>query len=496
MYRPPLSILAATLGWLAVASCRSSPDNTPPSGVDQTADAEPHDDASPADADAALDVSPPDAAPDASPYDDAQADTSSQDGAGDGPVLPPPDCARLQTLQGDLAAATDDASRALLVDLFVAEVTASDGFPIRCGASVTFLFDKPQGFGAPFVAGDFNGWSTSAAPMTAVAGSWYRVDLDIAPGPNRYLYKFTDGQQWVPDPNARRFGYDQYGEYSLVSGGLTLGHLERLRGIAGSGLAPRDLTLYLPPGYEASSTPYPVLYAHDGQNLFDPSAPWGGWRLDSTIEALLAQNQIRPFLVVGIHNTAERMDEYTHVTDMLSGQTVGGKGEAYFSLITTRIMPLVASHYRVSTAPADTWTMGSSLGGLISLYFGMKHADVFGRVAGLSSTAGWGSIGAHNPTIIELLPTIAKPDAVFYLDSGGDDGGGQGCLDADHDGIEDDAAAASDNYCENLQLRDAFVASGFTPGVDVFHWWEPGAGHNEAAWAARVQRPLQVLASP
>jgi len=496
MYRSHLPILGAALGLLAVVSCGSSENGAAPPGVDQTSDAEPQDSASPADADTALDASPPDAAPDALPYNDAQADTSSQDGAGDGSVSPHPDCARLQELQGDLATATDDASRAEMVDLFVAEVAASDGFPIRCGASVTFLFDKPQGFGTPFVAGDFNGWSTSAAPMTVVAGAWYRADLDVDPGPNRYLYKFTDGQRWIADPNARRFGYDQYGEYSLVSGGLTLGHLERLRGIAGSGLAPRELTLYLPPGYEASSTHYPVLYAHDGQNLFDPSAPWGGWRLDSAIEALLAQNQIRPFIVVGIHNTAERMDEYTHVPDVLSGQTVGGKGEAYFSLIATRIMPLVASHYRVSPGPANTWTMGSSLGGLISLYFGMKHADVFGRVAGLSSTVGWGSIGAHNQTLIELLPTIAKPDAVFYLDSGGSDGGGQGCIDADHDGIEDDAEASSDNYCENLQLRDAFVASGFTLGVDVFHWWEPGAEHNEAAWAARVDRPLQVLASP
>jgi hypothetical protein len=123
----------------------------------------------------------------------------------------------------------------------------------------------------------------------------------------------------------------------------------------------------------------------------------------------------------------------------------------------------------------------------------MKHPDVFWRVAGLSSTAGWGSIEVHNETIIELLPKLGKPAVVFYLDSGGSDGGG--CVDADSDGIRDDNPNAGDNYCETVQMRDVMASAGYQFGVDLVHWHEPGAAHNEAAWAARVGRPLAVLAA-
>ena len=78
----------------------------------------------------------------------------------------------------------------------------------------------------------------------------------------------------------------------------------------------------------------------------------------------------------------------------------------------------------------------------------------------------------------------------IYLDSGGDGS----CYDGDGDGIEDDDPNASDNYCENLQLRDTLEAAGYTHDVDLWHWWEPGAPHNEAAWAERVWRPLELFA--
>jgi predicted alpha/beta superfamily hydrolase len=346
------------------------------------------------------------------------------------------------------------------------------------------------------VAGEFNGWDAAATPMTALAGDIYWAKLPIDTGPNRYLYKITDGASWMADPMARRFGYDTYGEYSLVSGGIDQGHLERHVGIAGYGLPSRPLTIYLPPGYETSSADFPVLYAHDGQNLFDPLAMSGGWHLDQTIEDLLQQGVVQPFIVVGIHNTSARMDEYTHVQDVLSGQTIGGKGDAYYDLVRTRVMPLVEGHYRVRTGPESTWTMGSSLGGLIALYFGMKHPDVFGRVAGMSSTLGWGSIGANNPTLMDLLASMNHPAVVFYLDSGGDDGGPPGCVDSDSDGVLDDAPASSDNYCETVQMRDALVSDGYVYDVDLVHWHEPGAPHNEAAWGARVGWPLEVLAAP
>jgi hypothetical protein len=407
----------------------------------------------------------------------------------------PVDCYRLASLDDALSHVTDPAQAEALVEQFVADVGLSDGFPVRCGDTATFFFDRPAGFGPPAVAGSFNGWDPAAGLMSAVAGSWYRVAQSIDPAATWQVYKITDGGQWIGDPLARRFGYDGYGEFSLASGSPDRGHLERYRGLAGAGLGPRDLTLYLPPGYVGGTASYPVLYAQDGQNLFDPGAPWGGWRLDQTIERLLAESRIAPLIVVGIHGSAARMDEYTHVPDLL-GAEVGGRAEAYYELIVSRVMPLVESHSRVVTGPASSWSLGSSLGGVAALYFGMKHPAVFGRVAAMSATAGWGSIGAHNQTLIELLPTLGKPGTVFYLDSGGGDGGAPGCVDGDADGIEDDAPASSDNYCENAQLRRVFEAEGYLQDVDLFYYWEVGAQHNEAAWAARVERPLIALSPP
>ncbi|HQF26329.1 MAG TPA: alpha/beta hydrolase-fold protein, partial [Polyangiaceae bacterium] len=404
------------------------------------------------------------------------------------------DCERLVALDAALVAASNEGEKVSLLEQTLVDVEKSDGFPIRCAPDATFFFRRPQGWGHPHLVGEFNGWDPTATPMVLVAEDLYRVTVAVDTGPHRMLYKFSDGVHWVADPMARRFGFDEHGEYSLVQGGNQRGHLERYLGVAGNGLSARPLTVYVPPGYEQSTQSYPVLYAHDGQNLFDPGSIWGGWHLDDVIENLLSSGEIKPLIVVGVHNTTARMDEYTHVQDVVSGQTVGGAAEMYFGLLATRVMPLVASHYRVKAGPENTWTMGSSLGGLVSLYVTLKHPDVFGKAAGLSSTLGWGSIQAHNPTLIEMVPSLGKPDVVLYLDSGGTNGGG--CVDSDGDGIRDDNDMASDNYCETEQMRDVLAAEGYEFNKDLFHWHEMGAPHNEAAWSARVFRPLRVLAAP
>jgi hypothetical protein len=104
---------------------------------------------------------------------------------------------------------------------------------------------------------------------------------------------------------------------------------------------------------------------------------------------------------------------------------------------------------------------------------------------------GWGSIEQHNPTMIERYAEAGHGQTALYLDSGGSGD----CFDGDGDGIEDDDPSASDNYCENLQLRDTLAEVGYTFDEDLFHWWEPEAPHNEAAWAARVERPLSLFAA-
>jgi predicted alpha/beta superfamily hydrolase len=137
--------------------------------------------------------------------------------------------------------------------------------------------------------------------------------------------------------------------------------------------------------------------------------------------------------------------------------------------------------------------MGSSLGGLISFHIAWRYPDEYDFAASLSGTMGWGSIdpNMHEQTMIERYASLASPlPVVLYLDSGGD---WAECLDTDSDGIKDDVGSG-DNYCENIQMRDVLRERGYVDGSTVHHWHESGAEHNEAAWAARVFRPLAIFA--
>jgi pimeloyl-ACP methyl ester carboxylesterase len=225
--------------------------------------------------------------------------------------------------------------------------------------------------------------------------------------------------------------------------------------------------------------PTRFLYAHDGQNLFSPAAPNGGWRPDLAAASTT--------LIVGIDNTASRFAEYTHVPDYTL--TGGALGDAYADYVEQVVRPLIEARYGV---PARTGVMGSSLGGLISLFIDLRFPGRYDFVASLSGTVGWGSINPGNPatTVIELFQALpACPVGALYLDAGGGPGT-TGCLDSDVDGIFDDGNGA-DNYCENVQLRDVLAALGC--GASLRFAWEPGASHDEAAWKYRVSRPGGVL---
>ncbi len=121
----------------------------------------------------------------------------------------------------------------------------------------------------------------------------------------------------------------------------------------------------------------------------------------------------------------------------------------------------------------------------------LRYPDRYDFAASLSGTFGWGSIGLHNETLIERFQAAGKQPTLLYLDSGG--GPGSGCVDSDQDGILDDSPDAADNYCETVQLRDVLLAAGYESDKTLWHWWEKDAPHNEAAWAARVFRPVQIF---
>lgn len=151
----------------------------------------------------------------------------------------------------------------------------------------------------------------------------------------------------------------------------------------------RHVSVWLPPGYEESGMRYPVLYLQDGQNLFDESTAAFGteWRVDETATDLIEKREIQPVIVVGIWNTADRMDEYTLTKDERFGG--GGRGLEYIRFIVEELKPLIDRTYRTRTDRESTSIGGSSLGGLIAMHACLEQPDVFGHCLAFSPSLGW-----------------------------------------------------------------------------------------------------------
>ena len=352
----------------------------------------------------------------------------------------------------------------------LATIAGRGGLPVET-ASGSFLFACLCGPGGWSLAGDHEGWEGQGMETTG-ALSWIELEL---PAPDGSRYKFTDGgDQWIADPLGRRHDYDDFGRISLVR--ASAAHLERWYSITGYELAPRDLEVWVPDDGEFDR----ALYVHDAQNLFNPDAPFGSWALQESAPPGV--------LLVGV-DTPARMDEYTHVADDIGGGMIGGEGDRYADLVELVIRPLIEEAYGEVELVG---VMGSSLGGLISFHIADRFPDRYAMALSLSGTMGWGSLDGAQPlglTMIDRYSAAGYRSTALYLDSGG----GGACSDDDADGIEDDGVD-SDNYCVNLQFFAELQSIGYTDGLDVFHWHEPGAMHNEAAWAARVSLPLQLFA--
>jgi predicted alpha/beta superfamily hydrolase len=234
---------------------------------------------------------------------------------------------------------------------------------------------------------------------------------------------------------------------------------------------PRDVLVYLPPGYEGGTRRYPVLYLQDGQNLFDGATsfiPGQEWRVDETAERLIRRGSIEPLIIVGIYNAGElRADEYTPTPDPRA--KAGGKADVYGRFLVEEVMPFIDARYRTLGGTANTGVGGSSLGGLVSLHLAVEYPHVFGKVAVLSPSVWW-----DGRSILERARRL-KPhrDLRVWLDMGTKEG----------EGALRDARL----------LRDVLRASGLRPGRELKYFEARGAPHSELAWAKRVGPVLRFL---
>jgi predicted alpha/beta superfamily hydrolase len=233
----------------------------------------------------------------------------------------------------------------------------------------------------------------------------------------------------------------------------------------------RDLIVYLPPRYhEQPQRRFPVLYLHDGQNLFDASTsfvPGMDWQVGHTADDFILTGAVQPLIIVGIYNAGKaRVNEYTPTKAPRLG---GGRADRYAKFLIQQVMPFVQQEYRVLSDPRVTGIGGSSLGGLLSLYLGLKHPQIFGRVAALSPSVWW------NELVIYRFATEAsvEPRPRIWLDIGTREG---------------------PRIVKEVEgFRDILLEKGWQLNKDLSYQRVEGAEHNEAAWAQRVGPFLQFL---
>lgn len=245
--------------------------------------------------------------------------------------------------------------------------------------------------------------------------------------------------------------------------GQITGNVEYIRNLGEGEILPRDVIILLPAGYDKSNHHYPVLYMHDGQNIFDPSTVGFGvdWQVDEALDSLNRQGVVKDMIVVGINNSVNRSAEYSH----------SPLGAAYMKFVTQKVKPLIDSLYRTKPGREFTWTAGSSMGGLISFMLLWEYNDIF-SIAGSFSPAF--KIAEFDYVSIVKKTSQPKRNFKLYIDNGG-----MGLEARLQPGIE--------------KMISTLEELGYKRDSDFFVTIDPEAEHNEAAWAKRIPNFLMKM---
>jgi predicted alpha/beta superfamily hydrolase len=269
----------------------------------------------------------------------------------------------------------------------------------------------------------------------------------------------------------------------------------------------RAIYAYLPPSYaENTDATYPVVYMHDGQNLWAalPNIAFGAtWNVDTTFDAAAENGACssstvegwgaQPLgaaptmctgdgdcgaggscvtfpeaIVIGVANTANRIYEYTPTTDP---STPGGGGaDLYLTMLVTELKPAIDAQLRTRPDVASTSLAGSSLGGLVTAYAGLKYPNVFGRLGELSPSTWWNA----DVIVGDVQGTLAAPHrpAIVYVDSG---------------------SGTADDEADTDMLAQEYLTLGYVDGTNFRHVIQSGAAHNETYWAERLPGALQLM---
>jgi predicted alpha/beta superfamily hydrolase len=340
--------------------------------------------------------------------------------------------------------------------------------------------------GAPrAIAGTFDDWSTTAIVTSPLCGTDLVVAIGAVPS-GYHAYKLHDPATgaWSLDPQNPAFAYDDFagnpdGTNSvLATHDSGRGYLVRLDRACSAELDNcRDVTAYLPPGYDApanAGTTYPVLFMHDGQNVWsDHDCCFGhtGWEIDVALDAEIAAGRVAPAIVIAAAHSTARNAEYGLDPDAAA---------AFMRFQVDELQPAALANVRWNGERVAVG--GSSLGGLIAMDLALSHPDVYSAVVSLSG-AFWPGQSAGE-ALRDRLPVYGKQPLAIYLDHGGN------------------VASNSDGAADSVEVRDLLVGLGWersdSPSCTrsanaICYFMEPGAAHDELAWKARTWRFLRFL---
>ena len=383
--------------------------------------------------------------------------------------------------------------------LLLAACGRPDSYEVELTVSV------PPGTPTVYVSGNLDALGPWAPDALALAGEGEerRVAFDVPAG-HELEYKFTLGRWerealselgFVP-PNHRLLAdRDRAATHVIAAfkedpevymadwrGSGVVGTLVYWPDVESDFLGPsRHVEVWLPPGYEDDADRrYPVIYMHDGQNLFDPRIANTGvdWGVDEAMMRGAEAGAFGPAIVVGAWSTAERFDEYSPWHD----------APRYARFLIEELMPRVNREFRTLTGPGDTFVMGSSMGGLLSFYLVTNHPDVFGACgcvsshfalseAAIAEFSGTGP-GKADPTpyiVRDIAAGATVPDgARYYFDWGTE------TLDETYE-------------VDHRPVRDWLLGQGLVEGEDFLMRGYDGHAHTEAAWRARVGDQLDWM---
>jgi predicted alpha/beta superfamily hydrolase len=335
------------------------------------------------------------------------------------------------------------------------------------------------------IAGTFDDWSTTALVTAPVCDSSLVAIVGAVPS-GYHPYKVVTGTTWSLDRENPAFAYDDFagnpdGKNSLLNTPDSgRGHLVALDRACSTALGNcRDVTAYLPPGYnaaDAATRTYPVLFMHDGKNVWDDhDCCFGhtGWEVNVTLDAEIAAGRVAPAIVIAADQTAQRNDEYGLSPDVMA---------AFMQFQVMELQPRALAKVR---SDGRLLVAGSSLGGLVSMELALRYPQTYAGVASLSG-AFWPGMD-EGAALRDQLPAMGKQPLAIYLDHGGY------------------VATNSDGAADSVEIRDLLVGMGWqradspscTAGPSALcYYHDEGATHDERAWKARAWRFLRFLLPP